>query len=117
MGERPITWQQGIAVVGGAFGLCCMGFMLLHGMVINTRTETLSAISLVRTEAADNLSKAVRDRTAQMDRISDQFASYQKENNASHEKIMVLLMKLINDPVASNELFDDYSTNRRGLYD
>jgi hypothetical protein len=110
MSDKPITWQQGIAVVGGAFGLCCMGFMLLHGMIMTTRAESSS----VRTEAADNLSRAVQARTMQMDRISDQFAAYQKENNASHEKIMVLLMKLVGrEPLVKSSTgkaspFDEY---------
>lgn len=83
MSDKPITWSQGIAVVGGAFGLCCMGFMLLHQMVVADRAE-----------AAGNLARAVEARTNQMNRISDAIDAYQHQNNIDHKEIMVLLTRM-----------------------
>lgn len=72
MSDKPITWQQGIAVVGGAFGLCCMGFMLLHGMIIDTRAEAASNLRSSEVEIKD----------------------YLKQNSADHAKIMDILMSI-----------------------
>jgi hypothetical protein len=68
MSDKTITWQQGIAVVGGAFGLCCMGFMLLF-----------NAISTNRVEAAEQLSQAVQRRNIQMDRMADMFENHTRQ--------------------------------------
>ena len=81
MSDKPITWQQGIAVVGGAFGLCCMGFMLLF-----------NSISTNRVEAAQELSQAVQRRNVQMDRMADMFEAYRQSNDKDHKEIMVLLL-------------------------
>jgi hypothetical protein len=83
MSDKPITWQQGIAVVGGAFGLCCMGFMLLHSMILSDKAY-----------ASDQLSQAVATRTAQMNRIADTFESYRHQNDIDHKEIMQLLLKM-----------------------
>ena len=83
MSDKPVTWSQGIAVVGGAFGLCCMGFMLLHGLIVSDRAE-----------AANNLASAVKTRTEQMNRISDSIDAYQRQNNIDHKEIMTLLLRM-----------------------
>jgi hypothetical protein len=81
MSDKPITWTQGIAVVGGAFGLCCMGFMLLHGMVTTDRVY-----------ASEQLAQAEASRTAQMNRMADMFESYRLNNDRDHKEIMVILL-------------------------
>jgi hypothetical protein len=86
MSDKPITWQQGIAVVGGAFGLCCMGFMLLHGMVTADRVY-----------ASEQLSQAVESKTAQMNRMADMFEAYRTANDKDHKEIMVLLLSIKRD--------------------
>lgn len=79
--DEAITWQQGIAVVGGAFGLCCMGFMLLHGMITSDKAY-----------ASEQLAKAVESRTQQMNRMADMFESYRLSNDKDHKEIMVILL-------------------------
>ena len=86
MSDKPITWQQGIAVVGGAFGLCCMGFMLLHSMILEDKAY-----------AAEQLAQAVASRTAQMNRMADMFESYRTKNDADHKEIMILLLTIKKD--------------------
>ena len=86
MSDKPITWQQGIAVVGGAFGLCCMGFMLLHEMVISDRVH-----------ASEQLTQAVQRRNVQMDRLADMFESYRAANDKDHKEIMVMLLGIKRD--------------------
>jgi len=83
MSDKPITWQQGIAVVGGAFGLCCMGFMLLF-----------NSISTNRVEASENLQQAVQRRNVQMDRMTDMFESYRMQNDKDHKEIMIILLSI-----------------------
>ena len=86
MSDKPVTWQQGIAVVGGAFGLCCMGFMLLF-----------NAISTNRVEAAEQLQQAVARRNIQMDRMADMFENYRVSNDKDHKEIMVILLSIKRD--------------------
>ena len=81
MGEKPVTWQQGIAVIGGAFGICCLGFMLLHGMIVSDRAE-----------AASNLKSAVADRNVAIKAIIEDIHDYQKQNTQDHKEIMSLLV-------------------------
>ena len=83
MSDKPITWQQGIAVVGGAFGLCMAGFMLLHSMILTDKAY-----------AADQLTTAVNRRNVQMDRMADMFENYRTANDKDHKEIMVLLMSI-----------------------
>jgi hypothetical protein len=87
MSDKPVTWSQGIAVVGGAFGLCCLGFMVLHGMVISDRAE-----------AAANLKSTVIERNQRFDRIADLFEAYRQANDRDHKEIMMMLGKLIQKP-------------------
>jgi len=84
MGDKPVTWQQGIAVVGGAFGLCCMGFMLLHGMILEDKAF-----------ASNQLSKAIEARNIQVNRMADMFEAYRSQNDKDHKEIMLMLSKLI----------------------
>jgi hypothetical protein len=83
MPDKPITWQQGIAVVGGAFGLCCIGFMLLHGMILADKTY-----------AAEQLAKTVEARTQHMNRMADMFESYRMQNDKDHKEIMIILLSI-----------------------
>ena len=83
MSDKPVTWSQGIAVVGGAFGICCLGFMLLHGMVGANRAE-----------AAGNLSTAISRTDTQLDRVSQMFESYRSQNYRDHKEIMTLLLTI-----------------------
>jgi hypothetical protein len=83
MSDKPITWQQGIAVVGGAFGLSCMGFMLLF-----------NTVSANRVEAAENLNKAVERRNTQMNRMADMFENYRVSNDKDHKEIMAILLRM-----------------------
>jgi len=83
MSDKPITWQQGIAVVGGAFGLCCMGFMMLHGMIIQDKVY-----------ASEQLQRAVDARTSQMNRMADMFETYRNANDKDHKEILMMLAKI-----------------------
>ena len=83
MSDKQVTWQQGIAVVGGAFGLCCMGFMLLHGMVVTTRVED-----------AQNLKDVVQYQNMRTDRISDVVESFKSQNDKDHKEILFMLMAI-----------------------
>jgi hypothetical protein len=83
MSDKPVTWSQGIAVVGGAFGICCLGFLLLHGMILADKAE-----------AAKNLRDAVLDRQAIIKSLNDDFREYQKQNNLDHKEIMAILLSI-----------------------
>jgi len=83
MSDKPITWQQGIAVVGSAMTLCMAGFMLLHSMVTNDRVY-----------ASEQLQQAVARRNIQMDRMADMFENYRMANDKDHKEIMMVLMSI-----------------------
>lgn len=80
MSDKPVTWAQGIAVVGGAFGLCCMGFMLLHSMILSDKAY-----------ASAQLSEAMKSRTEQINRLEDSFLRYEEQNTKDHKEIILLL--------------------------
>jgi hypothetical protein len=83
MTDKPITWSQGVAVVGSAFGLCCAGFMLLHSMILNDKAE-----------AASQLTKAIENRNIQINRMADMFESYRNANDLDHKEILKMLMSI-----------------------
>ena len=81
--RRVVTWEQGIAVVGGAFGICCLGFLLLHGLVVSDRAE-----------ASTNLSQAVATQNARVNRLEDHFDTLMTENEKQHREMMTLLLRM-----------------------
>lgn len=48
--KRYVPWTVGIASLSAAFGICCLGFLLLHGMVVSDRAEAMSISLSTRTE-------------------------------------------------------------------
>ena len=81
MSDKPLSTTIAISVFSGAFGICCLGFMLLHGMITTNRVE-----------ASDNLQQTVVRRNIQMDRMADMFEKYRESNDKDHKEIMVILL-------------------------
>jgi len=84
MQNDNVTWQQGIAVVGGAFGICCLGFMLLHGMITTDRAF-----------ASSQIKELSEYQTTRLDRILDAFESYRMSNEKDHKEIMSTLVRVL----------------------
>jgi hypothetical protein len=86
MPEKVGWWAVGSAVGGVMFTACFYGFFFLHGLILADRSE-----------AAQNLAKAVASRTEQMNRISDSIDAYQRQNSADHKEIMMMLYATLDD--------------------
>ena len=80
--NKPVTWGQGISIVGGIFGICCAGFFLLHRMILDDKAYATSQLSI-----------EINERTRQSDRLFEMVDKFKDQNNSQHQEILRLLQQ------------------------
>ena len=81
--KRVVPWSLGITLVSSAFGVCCLGFLVLNGFIANDKVY-----------AAEQLSATVIERNAKFNRMEDLFETFRAENEKQHREMMSILLRI-----------------------